>query len=54
MEILDHLADVHMALGEKAEAIDVWKKALDTDPETKRDHKRMEEIRKKLKAAQGK
>ncbi|HLW64621.1 MAG TPA: tetratricopeptide repeat protein [Gemmataceae bacterium] len=54
VEILDHLADVHMALGEKDQAIATWKKALDTDPDTKRDHKRMEEIRKKLKAAQGK
>jgi tetratricopeptide (TPR) repeat protein len=54
VEILDHLADVHMALGEKDQAISVWKKALDTDPDTKRDHKRMEEIRKKLKTAQGK
>jgi tetratricopeptide (TPR) repeat protein len=54
VEIMDHLADVHMALGEKDEAIAVWKQALDTDPQTKRDHKRMEEVRKKLKAAQGK
>jgi tetratricopeptide (TPR) repeat protein len=54
VEILDHLADVYMALGEKNEAIAIWKKALDTDPETKRDHKRMEEIRNKLKAVQGK
>src|SRR5262249_28055204 len=38
VEILDHLADVHMALGEKTEAVAIWKKALDTDPETKRDH----------------
>src|SRR5207244_3264653 len=26
-EIYDHLADVHIALGEKKEAVEVWKKA---------------------------
>jgi len=54
IEILDHLADVHMALGEKKEAIAVWKKALDTEPASKRDLKRLEEVQKKLKAAEGK
>ena len=31
IEIYDHLADAHMALGEKAEAIKVWKDALKLD-----------------------
>jgi tetratricopeptide (TPR) repeat protein len=54
IEILDHLADVHMAMGEKADAIAVWKKALDQDTSTKRDLKRRGEIIKKIKAAEGK
>jgi len=54
IEILDHLADVHMALGEKTEAISVWKKALDMDTSSKRDMRRRGEIVKKLKAAEGK
>jgi len=52
MEILDHLADVHMALGEKDDAVKVWKKALAKEPETKRDKARKEEIEKKLKKAE--
>jgi tetratricopeptide (TPR) repeat protein len=54
MEILDHLADIHMALGEKADAVAVWKKAIDLDATSKRDIKRRAEIIKKLKAADGK
>lgn len=53
IEILDHLADVHMALGEKAEAIAVWKRALEVDAASRRDLRRREEIIKKLKAAEG-
>jgi tetratricopeptide (TPR) repeat protein len=48
VEIFDHLGDVHKALGEKAEAIDVWKKALKLDNVGKRDEARKEAIRKKL------
>lgn len=54
IEILDHLADVQMALGEKADAINTWKKALDQETSNRRDFKRREEVIKKLKAAQGK
>lgn len=54
LEIMDHLADVHMALGEKAEAIAIWKRALELDATSRRDLKRREEIVKKLKAAEGK
>jgi tetratricopeptide (TPR) repeat protein len=54
IEIMDHLADVYMALGEKPQAIETWKKALDQDFTSKRDLKRREEVIKKLKAAEGK
>jgi tetratricopeptide (TPR) repeat protein len=47
-EIFDHLADVHMAMGEKDEAVAVWKKALGLENVSKRDDVRKEEIRKKL------
>jgi tetratricopeptide (TPR) repeat protein len=51
IEIYDHLADVHMALGEKAEAIAAWKKALEWSTPRKRDQERKLEVQKKLKAA---
>ncbi|QVL32006.1 tetratricopeptide repeat protein [Telmatocola sphagniphila] len=51
VEILDHLADVHMILGEKADAIKVWEQALKVESETKRDKKRKVEIEQKLKKA---
>ncbi len=54
IEIMDHLGDVHMALGEKADAIAVWKKALEQDTSTKRELQRRGEIIKKIKAAEGK
>jgi tetratricopeptide (TPR) repeat protein len=49
-EILDHLAEIHMALGEKTEAIAVWKKAAEAATDSKRDQKRKAEVLKKLKA----
>jgi tetratricopeptide (TPR) repeat protein len=51
IEIYDHLADVHMALGEKTEAVAAWKKALDSSTPRKRDQKRKGDVVKKLKAA---
>jgi tetratricopeptide (TPR) repeat protein len=53
IEILDHLAEVHMALGEKADAIKVWEQAAKVDPETltKRDRDRQSAVQKKLDAA---
>ena len=51
VEILDHLAEVHMALGEKAEAIAVWKKALTQEVTSARDKERKAAIEKKLKDA---
>jgi tetratricopeptide (TPR) repeat protein len=53
VEIFDHLADVHMALGEKKEAVEVWKKALELEDVSKRDQARKEEIKKKMAKEQG-
>jgi tetratricopeptide (TPR) repeat protein len=50
IEIYDHLGDVHKALGEKAEAIAAWKKALEHTTPSKRDQKRKAEVLKKLEA----
>jgi tetratricopeptide (TPR) repeat protein len=51
IEIYDHLAEVHMALGEKDEAIAVWKKGLEVVGGTKREKERKEAVEKKLKTA---
>lgn len=51
IEILDHLADVHMALGEKDEAIKVWENALKLEDLSKRDKLRRENVEMKLKKA---
>jgi tetratricopeptide (TPR) repeat protein len=48
VEIFDHLGDVHKALGEKAEAVAVWQKALDLENVSKRDESRKEAIKKKM------
>jgi tetratricopeptide (TPR) repeat protein len=48
IEIYDHLADVHVALGEKAEAVKVWKEALTFEDLTKREKERRKVIEKKL------
>ncbi len=50
IEILDHLGDVLMALGEKSEAVAVWKKGVESAGDSKRERKRKEEVQKKLKA----
>ncbi len=47
--LYDHLGDVHWALGEKKEAMEIWKKALELPTGTKRDKVKKEEIAKKLK-----
>lgn len=49
-EIYDHLAEVHLALGEKEEAIAAWKKAVEVAGDSKREQQRKAEIEKKLKA----
>jgi tetratricopeptide (TPR) repeat protein len=48
-EIYDHLGDIHLALGEKTEAVAVWKKAVEVATTSKRDIKRKAEVQKKLK-----
>jgi tetratricopeptide (TPR) repeat protein len=50
IEIYDHLADVYMAMGEKAQALDTWKKALNLETNSLREQHRKAEIEKKLKA----
>jgi Flp pilus assembly protein TadD len=52
IEIMDHLADAHLALGQKAEAITVWNKALTLEAPTKRERERRTQVEKKLKANQ--
>ncbi|WP_148087918.1 tetratricopeptide repeat protein [Gemmata obscuriglobus] len=51
LEIWDHLADCHMALGEKKEAIAAWEKALKCEDLTKRDGERRRKVSEKLKKA---
>jgi tetratricopeptide (TPR) repeat protein len=52
VEILDHLGDVHLALGEKEEAIAAWKKGVEAAGTSKREQARKAEVEKKLKANQ--
>lgn len=54
LEIFDHLGDIHLALGEKPEAVAAWKKGLAHSTDTKRDKKRKAEVEKKIKDAQAK
>jgi tetratricopeptide (TPR) repeat protein len=54
IEIYDHLADVHMALAEKDEAVKVWKEALKLQDISKRDAERRKVIEKKLAEAEKK
>jgi tetratricopeptide (TPR) repeat protein len=50
IEIYDHLGDAHMALGEKGEALAIWKKALEIPATSKREQQRKAQVEKKLKA----
>ena len=50
LEVWDHLGDVHLALGEKAEAVNAWKKGIASATDRKRDQKRKAEVEKKLEA----
>lgn len=54
IEIYDHLADTHMALGETAKAIKIWEESLKLDDISKRDKERRENVEKKLKQAKEK
>ena len=48
LEIWDHLADCHMALGQKKEAVAAWEKALKMEDISKRDGERRRKVSEKL------
>ena len=48
IEILDHLGDIHYAMGEKAEATKVWKDALSFAGTSKRELDKKKEVEKKI------
>jgi len=48
IEILDHLGDIHNALGEKAEANKVWKEAIGFAGTSKREQDKKKEVEKKI------
>jgi tetratricopeptide (TPR) repeat protein len=50
VEILDHLGDIHLALGEKDKAIAAWKKGVEVAGESKREQERKAAVEKKIKA----
>jgi Tfp pilus assembly protein PilF len=52
IEILDHLGDTHLKLGEKPEAVKIWKKASEIKPASKREEQKKAQVEKKLKANQ--
>ncbi len=54
IEILDHLAEVHMALGEKADAVKVWKEAVKGETLSRREKERKKVIEQKLAEAEKK
>jgi tetratricopeptide (TPR) repeat protein len=49
VEIYDHLGDVHMALGEKQEAVAAYKKAIEAATDTPREKERKQIVAQKLK-----
>jgi tetratricopeptide (TPR) repeat protein len=51
LEIWDHLADCHMALGQAKEAVAAWEKALKLEDISKRDGERRRKVSEKLKKA---
>lgn len=51
IEIWDHLADTHLALGEVKEAVDTWTKALKLEDVSKKDTERRKKVTEKLKKA---
>lgn len=50
VEIFDHLAEIQMAMGQKAEAIKSWEKAMTMENVTSRDDDRKAAVKKKLEA----
>jgi predicted Zn-dependent protease len=49
IEIYDHLAEVHKALGEKADAVAAWKEGLKVAGDSKREQQRKAAVEKKIK-----
>jgi len=49
VEIFDHLAEIHMALGDKADAVAAWKKGLEFVGSSKHEQERKSQVEKKLK-----
>jgi tetratricopeptide (TPR) repeat protein len=52
IEIMDHLADVYLALGDKPKAIETWKNALKLDTASFRERQKKVEVEKKLRASE--
>jgi tetratricopeptide (TPR) repeat protein len=52
IEIYDHLGDVHLALGEKTEALSAWKKGVEAAGPSKREQERKALVEKKIKEHQ--
>ena len=52
IEIYDHLGDVHLALGEKMEAVSAWKKGVEAAGPSKREQERKTLVEKKIKEHQ--
>lgn len=52
LEIYDHLGDAYLALGDKAKAIEAWKKGVTLAGDSKRDKDRKTAVEKKIKANQ--
>jgi tetratricopeptide (TPR) repeat protein len=50
VEILDHLGEIHMALGEKDKALAAWKKGVEVAGDSKREKERKAAVEKKIKA----
>ncbi len=50
VEIFDHLGEVYKALGQKAEAVAAWKKAIEVAGTTRREKEKKAEVAKKLAA----
>jgi len=49
IEIYDHLGDVYLALGQKAKAVEAWKKGLTCNPISRRDEPRKAAVEEKIK-----
>jgi tetratricopeptide (TPR) repeat protein len=50
VEIFDHLGDTYMALGDKAKAVEAWKKGVEAASDNKREQQRKTDVEKKIKA----